>query len=174
MDPGSFVVVGLGARKAKKKPSALQVIRWARHFAEHWGKRTVLLWTPGSPDNKLYPGDDDLARDVLGASAGLVVPFQGELKQAIGIIWNAGTSIVPDSGLMHFAAASPGGVLGLFANRTISPSPEQWGPLGPKALCLESQSEVPAIDDGLVFCAVERLLHFSSDGQTRAVALTHI
>jgi heptosyltransferase-3 len=51
----------------------------------------------------------------------------------IGVIWSARKSIFPDSGLMHFAAASPGGVIGLFAETNISPHPAQWGPLGRKS-----------------------------------------
>lgn len=156
--PDSFVIVGLGARKQKKKPSVQQVARWANYFSVALGKKTILLWTPGSQNSKLYPGDDELAHQILVETGATIVPFQGALDQTIGMIWHASTSIIPDSGLMHFAAASPGGVLGLFANRSISPSPEQWGPIGPRALHLEAGSAVAEIDDALIFGAVKRLL----------------
>ena len=60
----------------------------------------------------------------------------------IGIIWLAKKSIFPDSGLMHFAAASPGGVIGLFAETNISPQPSQWGPLGVNSIYIEAKKTI--------------------------------
>jgi heptosyltransferase-3 len=163
-----YIVVGLGARKLRKKPSARQVLRWAERIHQQWGCKTVLLWTPGPPDDKLYPGDDDIAAPILEAGSPHIVPLSGELHEAIGVIWSARSSIIPDSGLMHFAAASPGGVVGLFANRSISPSPIQWGPFGARSSYVEADHDVPGLSDEVVFkhlCA-----NLQSDGAALNIA----
>ncbi|HEY4374136.1 MAG TPA: glycosyltransferase family 9 protein [Burkholderiales bacterium] len=156
--PKRYVIIGLGARRAKKQPTRDQVLRWSDWFAQKHGLKTVFMWTPGKSDNPLYPGDDEVAQPVLDANSPHIVPFRGALKPAIGLIWNAAFSLFPDSGLMHFAAASPGGVLGLFAETDVSPHPDQWGPRGRRAAYLDAQKAVAELPDELVFSTVEGLL----------------
>jgi len=155
--PRGYVIIGLGARRAKKQPSRDQVLRWSAWFAAQ-GLKTVFIWTPGKSDNPLYPGDDEVAQPVLDANSPDIVPFRGALKPAIGLIWNAAFSIFPDSGLMHFAAASPGGVLGLFAETDVSPHPDQWGPRGARAGYLEAGKSVAELSDEQVFAAISALM----------------
>lgn len=155
---GGFVVLGLGARRAKKQPSTEQVLGWAQQLHARWGLKTVFMWTPGMSDNPLYPGDDEVAEPVLAANSSHIVPFRGPLREAIALVWHARTSIFPDSGLMHFAAASPGGVLGFFAETDVSPAPSQWGPIGPKAHYLEARHAVSELGDEAVFETLRRLI----------------
>ena len=160
--PGKYVVLGLGARRPKKQPSTAQVLAWSAHLKQHRGLDTVFMWTPGKSGDPLYPGDDDVARPVLDAAsrghAPQIQPFRGPIPEALGLIWSARTSIFPDSGLMHFAAASPGGVLGLFAETDVSPAPAQWAPRGPKAGYLEADKSVSEISDALVYERLATLL----------------
>ena len=156
--PGRYLVLGLGARRARKQPTKEQILRWSRHFKEQHGFDTVFMWTPGKSDNPLYPGDDEVAQPVLDAAIPYIHPFRGPIAEALGLIWNAAVSIFPDSGLMHFAAASPGGVLGLFADVSASPHPSQWGPRGPRADYLEAPKAVADLPDEIVFSRVEALL----------------
>lgn len=155
---GGYITLGLGARRAKKQPTTEQIIRWTRHFYEQWGLKTVFMWTPGKSDNPLYPGDDDVAQPVLDARLPWLVPFRGPLKPALGLIWHGRTSLFPDSGLMHFAAASPGGVLGFFAESDVSPSPQQWGPVGPRTRWLDAPKAVAELADADVLLKVSELL----------------
>ena len=140
--PRGYVVLGLGARRAKKQPTTAQVLEWTGRIKTDYGLDTVFMWTPGASDNALYPGDDATAEPVLAARCSWIHPFRGPILPALGLIWHAQTSVFPDSGLMHFAAASPGGVLGLFADTTVSPSPVQWGPRGLRAAYLEAPLSV--------------------------------
>ena len=156
--PRGYAIIGLGARRAKKQPDREQVLRWSAWFAATRGLKTVFIWTPGKSDNPLYPGDDEVAQPVLDARSPHIVPFRGALKPAIGLIWNAAFSIFPDSGLMHFAAASPGGVLGLFAETDISPHPDQWGPRGARAGYLDAQKSVAELSDADVFASIGELM----------------
>jgi len=152
------VVIGLGARRAKKQPTAAQVLRWSAALHRRHGLATVFMWTPGGSDNPLYPGDDAAAQAVLDARAPHVHAFRGPLQPAAALAWLARTSIFPDSGLMHLAAASRGGVLGLYAETAISPHPARWGPLGANVDVLDAAQSVAQLDDDLVMARVESLL----------------
>jgi ADP-heptose:LPS heptosyltransferase len=158
LEQGRYVVLGLGARRPKKQPSAGQVLAWSEHFRRTWSLDTVLMWTPGQPSDPRYPGDDAAAQAVLGAGAPQIHPFRGPILEALGLVWNARASIFPDSGLMHFAAASPGGVLGLFAETDVSPPPAQWAPRGPRAAYLEAARSVTELPEPLVYERFGRLV----------------
>jgi heptosyltransferase III len=153
-----FVVIGLGARRPKRQPTAQQVMRWARHFHGVLGLPSVLMWTPGRGHDAGYPGDDDIAAPILAAGLPYVHPFRGALLPAVAIVWHARASLFPDSGLMHLAAVSPGGVVGLFAQTDVSPHPAQWGPLGERADYLEARSSVSELADELVLARMARLI----------------
>jgi heptosyltransferase-3 len=162
LGPGKYVVLGLGARRPKKQPSTAQVLAWSAHLKQRWGLATVFMWTPGKSNDPRYPGDDDVAQPLLDAAshghAPQIHPFRGPIPEALGLIWSARASIFPDSGLMHFAAASPGGVLGLFAEADVSPAPAQWAPRGPRADYLEADKSVSDLPEALVFERLARLL----------------
>jgi heptosyltransferase III len=159
--PRKYVVLGLGARRPTKRPSSAQVIAWIAHFKRRWGVDTVVMWTPGKSSDPLYPGDDAAVQPLLDAvSQGLapeIQPFRGPIAEALGLVWSARTSIFPDSGLMHFAAASPGGVLGFFADTGVSPPPAQWAPRGAKAAWLEAPGSVSELSEEQVYAQLERL-----------------
>jgi ADP-heptose:LPS heptosyltransferase len=164
---GGYAVIGLGTRRPAKQPDKGQVLRWSEWLRREHGLDTVFMWTPGRSDNPAYPGDDDVAKPVLEQAPAWLRPFRGPLWPALGLVWHARVSIFPDSGLMHFAAASPGGVLGLFAQADVSPPPSRWAPLGPRARWLEAKDSVSELSDAAVFAKVEDLL-----GAPAAVALT--
>jgi len=159
---GQYVVLGLGARRPKKQPSSAQVLRWSAHIRQRWGLDTVLMWTPGKSADPRYPGDDAVAQPLVDAASRGLAPqlhlFRGPIAEALGLIWGARTSLFPDSGLMHFAAASPGGVLGFFADTGVSPAPAQWAPRGAKAAWLEAPMSVSDLPDEPVYDQLERLL----------------
>jgi ADP-heptose:LPS heptosyltransferase len=162
IQPGKYAVLGLGARRPKKQPSTEQVLAWSAHLKRRWGLDTVFMWTPGKSGDPLYPGDDDAALPVLDAAsrghAPQIHPFRGPIPEALGLIWSARTNIFPDSGLMQFAAASPGGVLGFFAETAVSPAPAQWAPRGPRADYLEADKSVSELPEALVYERLEKLL----------------
>ena len=154
----AYVVLGLGARRARKQPTAAQIVRWTSSWKRAWNLDTVFMWTPGKADSRLYPGDDDIAAPVLARNLPHLHPFRGPIPHALGLIWHARTSIIPDSGLMHFAAASPGGVVGLFAAPHESAPAARWAPLGPRARHLEAEREVAELDDQVVLATMEPLV----------------
>lgn len=155
---GRYITLGLGARRAKKQPSAAQIDLWSRYFKDEWGLNTVFMWTPGTSDDPLYPGDDAVAKLVLDAGSPHIYPFRGPIREALGLIWTARTSVFPDSGLMHFAAASPGGVLGLFAETDVSPGPANWAPRGRNVDYIEAEKSVAELPNSRVLEKIKRLL----------------
>jgi heptosyltransferase-3 len=156
--PGAYVVLGLSARDAPKVPSRDQVLRWAVRLQREAGCATLLQFTPGDAGNPLYPGSDAPARAILAAAPPHLKGMPDGLPAAIGLIHLARTSVLPDSGLMHFAAASPGGVVGLFADCGRLSSPAQWGPRGPRAVALAAERAVADLDDAVVFAALAPLV----------------
>lgn len=150
-----YVVLGLGARRAARQPSTEQVLRWSARWREQYGLETVFMWTPGK-GSRLYPGDDDIAAPVLAARRTDIHPFRGPIIQALGLVWAAAANVFPDSGLMHFAAASRGGVVGLFAG--ASSWPEQWAPRGPRARWLLAATAVSELSDAALFRELESTL----------------
>ena len=156
--PDNFIIIGLGARRRQKQPSAEQVRRWADAALQRWGTPTVVVWTPGQRDNPLYPGDDELVAPLLAAPQPHIRPYSGSLQTVIGLIGLSRASLFPDSGLMHIASAAPGGVVGLFADRQNSADPDRWGPLGDRAIVLEAPHSVAELEDEAVLAAMERHL----------------
>ena len=158
LDRDRYVVVGLGARRPKKQPSAAQILRWTQRWKRDHDLDTVIMWTPGPADAPRYPGDDALAAPVLAQRAAHLHPFRGGVHEAIGLIYHARTSVLPDSGLMHFAAASPGGVLGLFADPADSAPAARWAPRGARAAYVEAPRKASELDDAAVVEALAPLL----------------
>ena len=154
----SYVLIGMGTRVPANQPSAEQILRWAAWAKETHALDTVFIWTPGAKNDALYPGDDEAAQQVLDAKLTYLHPFRGQLKEAIGMVLRARTSILPDSGMMHFAAASEGGVIGLFGDVYVNSNPVQWAPLGPRATYLETEKSVKTLDDTVMYEKLARLI----------------
>ncbi len=146
-----FIVFGLGARREKKQASKEQIIATAQYVYKKYQMKTILVWTPGSKNNKNYPGDDEIAHQILENAPKEIIPLRAPLDLTIGVIWLARKSIFPDSGLMHFASASPGGVIGLFAETNISPHPNQWGPLGINSTYIEAKKSIKELGIKFLF-----------------------
>ena len=130
------------------------MLRWAAWLDREHGLATVLQFTPGDAANPLYPGSEALAR-AIAAQAGPRLRLLPEgLPLAVGAIALARTSLLPDGGLMHVAAFSPGGVVGLFASPGRLAPPERWGPLGPRAAVLCAPRAIADLADDTVFASL--------------------
>ena len=108
-----FCDVPFRKRNRRLSRRAAQVERWSLWLRQRYGLETVFVWTPGDNKNPIYPGDDAIAEPILCMCLPHLHPYRGPIAETLGLVWHARTSIFPDSGLMHFAAASPGGVIGL-------------------------------------------------------------
>ena len=162
LEPRAYIVLGLGARWAEKQPTAEQVVRWTEVWKSRWNLDTVLSWTPGARDDRRYPGDDAIVRPVLARGVAHIHPFQGTIQQVAALLHDARTTVVPDSGLMHVAAASPGGVLGLFAKSGGHDDPSRWHPIGSRALWLQAPETIANLPDQVLLDAMAPLMQLAA------------
>jgi hypothetical protein len=134
------------------------VLRWAARWQREHGCATLLQSTPGDATNALYPGSDAPARAILAAAPPYLRAIPDGLPAAIGLIHLARTSVLPDSGLMQFAATSPGGVAALFADCPRLATPAQWGPRGPRAVVVAAPRAIAELGDETIFALLVPLL----------------
>ena len=160
LTPGGFVVIGLNARRVKRKPTTEQILRWSAHFKQALGLDSVLIWQPGPFDDRVYPGDDAIVGPFISRLPPYLKPFSNpvDVRAAMGVIWQAATSIFPDGGIAHLASVSPGGVLALFAETDVSPHPDNWRPYARKGTYLEATKMVAELADAQIFERVAWLL----------------
>ncbi|MEP7181321.1 MAG: hypothetical protein ABI886_03945 [Betaproteobacteria bacterium] len=151
---GRYVAIGLSARLPAMQPTMAQVLRWAHRLHDEYGLAIALQSTPGGADNKLYPGSEVLARDILAAAPPFLRLMPDGLPAAVGIIDLARTSVMPESGLMHLAAASPGGVLAVWADAALHSTSARFGPLGPRAVVVNAPHAIAEIGDDALFAAL--------------------
>lgn len=155
-----FIVIGLNARRDKRKPGLDQVLRWSAAVRDKHGLDTVFIWQPGEVDNRVYPGDDALVAELAANPPAHLHPFRSDdIMPVLGVVWQARTSVFPDGGIAHLASVSPGGVLALFAETTVSPHPDNWRPFSPRGDYLEAAKSVSELPDEQVIGRIDRLLN---------------
>ena len=155
-----YIVLGINSRKSKRKPTFDQILSWSNYVLKKWNLKTVLVWQPGEESNKLYPGDDSRIREFCGAFPAHLKLFgpRENIYEVMGLIWGAQITIVPDGGLAHLASVSPGGVIALFADTSVSPHPDNWKPYSRRGFYLEGPSAVEEIPDRDLFNLLDKLL----------------
>ena len=158
LTPRRYLVIGLGARKAKRQPNAGQVKRWAVWFAREYQLPVVLSYTPRISVDPGYPNDEELAMAIKGLCSDIIL-MGGSIHEAIGVIRDAYVAVVPDSGLMHAATTGQARVLGLFADPGNAPSPEQWGPVGDGCDVVVAAKTISDLPDEEIFSKLNALVH---------------
>ena len=163
LTPGRFVVIGLNARRVKRKPTTAQILAWSRHLKDTLNLDSVLIWQPGPASDRVYPGDDEIVGPFIGQLPPYLKPYSNpgnpdDVRAAMGVLWHAATSIFPDGGIAHLASVSPGGVLALFAETDVSPHPDNWRPYTPRSAYLEAAKTVADISEAQVFAKIDWLL----------------
>ena len=166
MTPGKYVVVGLGARYPETRPSVEQVMRWAKHLKHERNWDTVVHFTPGSASNQLYPGSESLALELRAIAPPYLQLMQPRVELAIALIGLAGANLIPDGGLMHFAAISPAGVVGLFASGAALSSPSRWGPRGDRVTVVDAPNQIADVADDQIFAAMTRYIDSTASTAT--------
>jgi heptosyltransferase-3 len=156
MASGNYMVVGTGARYAATQPAVVQVLRWAQYAKQNLNWDTAVHYTPGEASNQAYPGSESLAVALRSAAPSYVHLIPPRIELAIAVIELAGANIIPDGGLMHFAAISPGGVVGLFASESTLSSPSRWGPRGHRVAVVDATRQISDVADDQVLTAMLR------------------
>jgi heptosyltransferase-3 len=149
--------VHISARKPSQRWPAERFAELMRRIAAQRTVRFVLLWSPGSDDNPLHPGDDAKAREVIekvGVGATVIAQPTRKLGQLIGALAGCQALICADGGAMHLAAGIGLPIVCLFGNSGTS----RWRPWGvPYRLLQDSTLEVSNISVGAVITAFDSL-----------------
>lgn len=156
--PGQrLVALHISARKPSQRWPADNFVRLARQIAESAKVSFILLWSPGSSDNPLHPGDDEKAEAILAAGADLPimpVPTQN-LDKLIAALSLCEAMICADGGAMHLAAGLGKPIVCLFGKSNA----ERWHPWGvPYELLQTPRQEVDDITTDEVYAAYQRLM----------------
>lgn len=121
---GSFAVLNPGAAWPNKRWPASRFALLARRLREWHQLSSVVLWGPG---------ERDLARDVVDASAGAArAAPETTLVDLLHIARRAELFVAGDTGPLHLAAAMATPIVGIYGPT----SPARNGPWHPDDICL--------------------------------------
>jgi len=130
---GHTVAVHISARRPAQRWPANYFAELIRGLTSEHGAKVMLLWSPGPPDHRQHPGDDQKAAEVLNAigsgsaAAAVVVPYPtSTLASLIGALAACDELICSDGGAMHLGAALGKPIVALFGDSPV----ERWRPWG--------------------------------------------
>jgi heptosyltransferase III len=131
--PPPVATLTIGIHISARKPSQ----RWpAERFADaiktiaaQGPARFLLLWSPGTEDNPLHPGDDAKAMAVMekvGTAAAVTAKPTEALSELMGALAECDALICADGGAMHLGAGLGLPIVCLFGNSGA----QRWRPWG--------------------------------------------
>lgn len=149
------------SHRGTKRPPRLHVHLSARRVKQRWPieyycelvvkllklyspAELVLTWAPGTDDDRLHPGDDDLAKclkdkldEECNAASRVKFCETTNLQELKNVLSKSTLSICPDGGAMHLAAGIGLPVIALFGD---SP-PNRWAPTSPNSVVLQASTQ---------------------------------
>ena len=136
-EPTLTVGIHISARKPSQRWPADRFAETIKAIASLGPIRFILLWSPGTEDNPLHPGDDAKAHDVLrkvmrsgipgdGADATVISRPTQTLSELIAVLAECDAMICADGGAMHLGAGLGLPIVCLFGNSGAA----RWRPWG--------------------------------------------
>lgn len=141
------IAIHISARKPSQRWPGERYAALMRMLHAQHGARFVLLWSPGSNDNPLHPGDDEKAADILhqlGNDFPLEAIATTTLTQLIAALSTCDAMVCSDGGAMHLAAGLGLPIVCLFGNSGAM----RWRPWGVPYRLLQKES-LEVIDIGV-------------------------
>ncbi|MDO8788925.1 MAG: glycosyltransferase family 9 protein [Sulfuritalea sp.] len=117
--PTLTIGVHISARKSSQRWPAERFAETIKAIAAQGQVRFVLLWSPGTEDNPLHPGDDAKAKDVVDkvGAGGTAIPVPTQtLPELIAALAECDALICSDGGAMHLGAGLGLPIVCLFGN----------------------------------------------------------
>ena len=133
------IAIHISARKPSQRWPGERYTALMRMLRQQHGARFVLLWSPGSGDNPLHPGDDGKAADMLrqlGADFPVAAMATTTLGQLIAALSTCDAMVCSDGGAMHLAAGLGLPIVCLFGNSGAA----RWRPWGVPYRLLQKDS----------------------------------
>jgi ADP-heptose:LPS heptosyltransferase len=154
----AVIAMHISARRLRQRWPVDSFVSLITRLQYELGVRVMLLWSPGSDSDRLHPGDDEKAREILRqlpenlacqATPTLTLPA------LMSVLSTCDAMICSDGGAMHIAAGLGKPVVCLFGD---SP-PDRWRPWAVPHRVLQSTSgNVADIAVGQVLRALRSLL----------------
>jgi len=119
------------------------------------GAPIMLLWSPGTKDNPLHPGDDENAARLIASMKNRPIPYRTEtLKGLIAALSAASVVVCCDGGAMHIAAALGKPILTVWGGTDA----KRWSPRGAAHIILKNGNDASAVTPLEAFSAFNRLI----------------
>ena len=125
--PTLTIGIHISARKRSQRWPAERFAETIKAIAAQKPVRFMLLWSPGTEDNPLHPGDDAKAQEVLkqvGSDVAVIARPTRTLSELIAALAECSALICADGGAMHLAAGLGLPVVCLFGNSGA----QRWSP----------------------------------------------
>ena len=154
----AVIAIHISARRLRQRWPVDSFVSLISRLQHELGVKVVLLWSPGSDSDRLHPGDDEKAQEILRQLPENFV-CQATPTQTLSALMSALSAcdamICSDGGAMHIAAGLGKPVVCLFGD---SP-PERWRPWAVPHRVLQSTSgDAADIAVGQVLQALSSLL----------------
>ncbi len=132
-----LIAFHISSRRPENRWPIASFARLISRLKETSDIRPLVLWSPGTADNPLHPGDDEMAGQLAGAIEPRPILFRtktlGELIAALSL---AEMVVCLDGGAMHLAAGLGKPVLTIWG----STDPARWAPWGVENIILKKPS----------------------------------
>ena len=130
--------IHISARKPSNRWTEKNYVELIYQVWSKYQRPIMLFWSPGSKDNPLHPGDDELAKSIQHQCENIMLlPYPTQsLEQLIAGLSLCGPVICSDGGAMHIAAAVGCPILCFFGDSDAL----RWHPWGVKHVLLQKDS----------------------------------
>jgi len=173
-DARLLIGVHISARKPSQRWPAVRFIEFITQAHALYDARFVLFWSPGDAQNRLHPGDDVKAHEIISALQDITVsayPTE-QLPKLIAGLSVCDAVVCSDGGAMHIAAGLGKPILCFFGKSDTT----RWRPWGVTHVVLQPESlnvEDVTVDEALD--GLRRLFHLcEQNGVTVTPAASHI
>ena len=147
----------ISSRRPENRWPLDHFISLGRKWAECYGTRIMLLWSPGSEKNVYHPGDDEKAGAIVNALGQDVLACRtSHLSELIAVLSMADIVVCGDGGAMHMAAGLGKPIVTMWG----STNQDRWRPFGIDHIILQGKSRrAEDISVEAVSAALDSLLY---------------
>lgn len=151
----AVVAIHLSSRKPDNRWPEAHYVELIRQLLE-LGLQVKLFWAPGSQDDPLHPGDDELAARIAHQfEQGVTAVSTKTLDELVNALNQCDLAICPDGGTMHIAAALQKPMVALFGCTDA----HAWGPWGTRSFILDDCTHAADLSVAQVIDALNTLTH---------------
>ena len=136
---GGLIVFHISSRRPKNRWPKERFKELGDMLQKAAGAAILLLWSPGSFDNALHPGDDDAAGWVASSMSSRPFTFRtSTLAELIAAMSMASCVVCCDGGAMHIAAGLGKPILTVWGTT----SSQRWAPWGVPRVILRKDTGI--------------------------------